>query len=43
MMGGDMFKGVAAAFFVLLVLSPLAVWKLCEVVWWLVTHVRVTW
>ena len=46
-MGPGMFDGLDALFRLMawaLVLSvPLALWKLGELVWWVVTHVKVTW
>lgn len=37
------FGAFAKAFVFLLALLPLGVWKLIEIVVWLVTHVRVSW
>jgi hypothetical protein len=42
-MGDYDFGGFFRLFWLLLCCLPLAIWKLVEIVWWLVTHVRVTW
>lgn len=41
---GDAIDGLFKfALFSLVVLLPLALWKACEVVYWLWTHVSITW
>ena len=40
-MGGDMFGPLVKGFLVLLVIAPLGIWKLVEVIIWLVQNVHI--
>jgi len=40
-MGPGMFNGIGEAIVVLLVLGVFGVWKLLEVAYWLIQHVRI--
>lgn len=42
-MGDFGMRQLVVALFLLLVLGPFGLWKLGEVVWWLATHVRISW
>ena len=39
-MMGNPFEGLAVAFLTLLVIAPLGVWKLVEIIAWLVRHIH---